>query len=231
MISKTQRLKFFIENFLRNFFPNFLLELRIMRLRSKYLPREFIKHVESLDNKSLVIDVGANIGIVSAYIAKTGADVISFEPNKHAYQELKKIAKRYPNIKTHESAAGVSNRKVNLFLHKNYDDKYSDYSESSSLNVDKLNVSANKFQKIFEIDFAIFLKKLPKKVSLIKIDIEGYEIELLNHLLDENALKNVDKIYLETHENKFDNLVHPTNLLKQRIKNEGLSYKFFYEWH
>ena len=66
---------------------------------------------------------------------------------------------------------------------------------------------------------------------MLKIDIEVFEIELINHLLDKNALNDVKKVYVETHEQKFTELAGPTEKLKVRIKAEGYENKFFYDWH
>ena len=61
--------------------------------------------------------------------------------------------------------------------------------------------------------------------------IEGFEIDLINHLLDKNALDHVSKVYVETHERKFTQLTASTEKLKIRIKAEGYENKFFYDWH
>jgi hypothetical protein len=95
----------------------------------------------------------------------------------------------------------------------------------------KPNVSNKIFEEIREINFSEFLQSLNLYVEFIKIDIEGYEIALINHMLDNNVLNNLGKIYLETHERKFDELIKPTQDLKARIKMEGYQAKFFYEWH
>ena len=96
---------------------------------------------------------------------------------------------------------------------------------------DKPNVSTELTEEINEIDFAEFLQRLNRKIDLIKIDIEGYEIDLLNHLLDKNSFKFIDKVYVETHERKFTALEKSTKELKDRIEREGLSQKFFFDWH
>ena len=87
------------------------------------------------------------------------------------------------------------------------------------------------FEKVEEIDFAEFLHSLNNNIEIIKIDIEGFEIELINHLIDEKCLKKINKIYLETHEKKFTDLIIPTKKLKERIKIEGFESKFFFDWH
>ena len=141
------------------------------------------------------------------------------------------MASRYRNIEIRNAAVGTKNDKVKLYLHKGYDSTDEDLSQASSLLAEKPNVSNDLFEEVAEIDFAEYLKSLNVPIELIKIDIEGYEIPLLNHLLDEKVLGNVNKIYVETHERKFKELSLPTEELKRRIVAEGYGDKFFYNWH
>ena len=159
----------------------------------------------------------------------SGADVLAFEPNKKAYQELIKSTSNYQNVDFYNVAAGVANRKVKLYLHKNTKHNDNDLTQASSLLIDKSNVSHEIYDVINEIDFSEFLQKF-KKIELIKIDIEGYEVDLINHLLDNCSLVNVKKIYLETHES-ISHLEKPTIKLKKRIKNMGLTNKFCFDWY
>lgn len=221
----------FIKSLLKNFFPSFFWWLRRLRYENKVLPREFVRHVKRISPFSLVIDVGANVGRVSEVLAHRGACVISFEPNSYAFEQLKGVALRYSNIQLRNEAAGIKNQKIELYLHKDMNYTNKDLTQASSLVSDKPNLSINNSELVNEIDFAQFLKSLVDPVELIKIDIEGYEIQLINHLLDENAIGNVKKFYVETHEQKMVDLVIPTNELKARIKTEGYEDKFFFDWH
>jgi FkbM family methyltransferase len=205
--------------------PALLRRLQIWKLKTA-LPKVFIQHVGKLNSRSTVIDIGANEGFVSECLAQTGAKVLAFEPNSKALGKLKEVAKKFPNIKVHGVAAGIKNSKRKLYMHL---DK--DMTQASSLKSNKPNVSKDDFEHIDEIDFAEFMAGVDGFVDLIKIDIEGYEIELLNHLLDKDALQRVGKIYLETHERKFTDLKDDTEKLKRRIDDAGLSGKFFYDWH
>ncbi len=202
-----------------------------MRRFKKILPPEFVRHLADLDSDSLVIDIGANVGLVSEILARTGATVIAFEPNEDALVKLNEIGKRFPKLDIKPVAAGIKNDQVKLFLHKDSQVTNADLTQSSSLKESKPNVSADLVQRINEIDFAEFLKAIDKEIDLIKVDIEGYEVELVNHLLDENVLQNVGKVYIETHERKFTELQESTRLMKLRVDNEGLSNKFFFDWH
>ena len=178
----------------------------------------------------MVIDVGANVGRISEVLAHRGARVISFEPNSKAFEELKNVAQRYPNINSRNEAAGIKNQQIKLFLHKDVKNSDRDLTKASSLISQKYNVSADNFESVKAIDFAQFLNSLNEPVELLKIDIEGYEIQLLTHLLNKKAIDNVNKFYIETHERKIDSLVIPTKKLKARIKKEGYEDKFFFDW-
>jgi len=223
-------MRFFIKLILKRIFPELFHSFKLNFFISKNLPREFVEHLNFLSKDHLVIDVGANIGMVSECLAKKGAKVISFEPNSKAYNELTKVAKKYNNIDAKNVAVGIKNRLVNLYMHKQSKLSTEDLTQASSLLHEKPNISTGIFEEVQEIDFAEYLKSLQRKVELIKIDIEGYEIQLINHLLDNDSLDNVKKIYLETHEKKFIQLVEPTMKLKQRIKSKGFEEKFCYDW-
>ena len=60
--------------------------------------------------------------------------------------------------------------------------------------------------RIDVINFSEWLKQFDK-IKFIKIDIEGYEVELLNHLIDSKDLQNIDYIFVETHEKKSKSLI------------------------
>ncbi len=215
---------------LKKITPQFFRNIELNRFMKHNLPVEFVNHINLLTKDHLVIDVGANIGMVSECLAKKGSKVISFEPNNKAFIELKKVAKKYNNIEIMNAAVGTEDKNVKLYLHKQSNSSRVDLTQASSLLAKKPNISTEIYEEVKQINFAKFLKSLKIKVELIKIDIEGYEIELINHLLDQNSLDNVKKIYLETHEEKIKELIVPTNKLKNRIKSEGFEEKFCFDW-
>jgi len=196
----------------------------------KNAPKEFAEALSRLNTSSVAIDLGANIGAVSVILADTGSQVFSFEPNPRAFGKMLANCKNYSKIIPYQLAAGVNNRMTQLFLHKDSLTSRKDLSQSSSLSRFKNNVSHDTFVWIFEIDFNAFISQIGY-VDLIKVDIEGYEIELMNHMLDNQTLDHVGAVFVETHENKNPLLVEPTLKLKNRISKSPYAEKVFFNWH
>jgi FkbM family methyltransferase len=199
---------------------------------NRRLPKYFLDDLKRLNERHTVIDVGANVGHISEILARTGASVISFEPSSRAYDQLNKISKKYPNIKPFKKAAGTQNREVKLYLNCDTDELPDrDLTQSSSLLVEKPNVSSAIFDTVDEIDFSSYLKSLNTQIELMKVDIEGYEIALVNHLIDTNTICLINNIYVETHECQFPELKEVTEDLKTKVEQLGLNNKFKFDWH
>tara|TARA_B100000989_G_scaffold231451_1_gene178259 strand:+ start:1982 stop:2653 length:672 start_codon:yes stop_codon:yes gene_type:complete len=220
-----------IKDYLNKYCPSLYNFLRKWYYKNKILPKEFIDHINKLNRTDVVIDLGANVGAITEILARTKSKVYAFEPNTKAFYILKKNMSKYDNVILYNSAAGIKNSNIKLYLHKDYNNSEDDLTQASSLNFNKENISQYNYEIVKEINFSKFLSSLNRKIEIIKIDIEGYEIKLINHLLDNGILNNIGKIYLETHENKNHLLKDDTLKLKDRIKKEGFEKKFFFGWH
>ena len=112
-----KKLKNLLKIILEQFNPKLLHSIKIRRFK-RILPAEFLNHLKRLNSRSLTIDLGANVGLVSEILAKTGSEVIAFEPNTNALSSLYSVADNFQNILVKPYAAGVKNQTVKLFLHK-----------------------------------------------------------------------------------------------------------------
>jgi len=172
-----------------------------------------------------VIDCGANIGEVTTFFHSHGAYVLAFEPNKYAYDILQEKYKNSNRVKC--IPKGVAGKKSSgikkMFLHEHAERDQVTYSTGSSILEDKENVNKNNYIEVELVNLCEFLKLFNKKVKVLKIDIEGAEVELLNDLMDEDLIRDIPYIFVETHEKKIPSLRKSTTTLKERIEEENYS--------
>jgi len=161
------------------------------------------KFIQSIRKDLIIsIDVGANVGkYTNLLLSETNSEIISFEPLKAAFRELKKIEKEYPNrLKVFNYAIGDENTNLEL----NFSDEKSEKATFSK-DIDKLSFfDHEKNKKImtdivtldsFFLDNSSLLNK--KYIDLIKIDTEGFELEVIKGAKDTIENKRPKYIQLE----------------------------------
>jgi len=191
--------------------------------RVKEASKEFNKYINSLPKGSFVIDVGANIGKFTNIFLKKGFKVHAFEPDPIALNELKKLCGNdNENLKLFEVAIGIKKESKKLYRYRKFDAENPETTIGSSL----LSFRSGKdkpFVEIECIDFISYLKNIDKKISLLKIDIEGAEVEILEKIIDEGIHKKIGRIYVETHERFSHRIALETVNLRLRLVEENIS--------
>lgn len=177
---------------------------------------------DMLSEGDVAIDCGANVGEVSAKMVEKGAKVYAFEPNPFAFEKLKERFKDTPNIVCINKGVWYKEDKIPLYFHQNNEVNPERHSVSSSILENKRNIDKSNFVEIDLVDLNQFIKSFSTPVKLLKLDVEGAEIEILNHLLDHNSLNNIAQVLVETHETQMPELFEPTNAIRNRIKKLGL---------
>ena len=170
-----------------------------------------------LQKGSLVIDAGANVGEFTKLFLDKGFKVHAFEPDTIALKELKKKCETSKELKLYEAAVGLKNERQKLYRYRKFDESNPYSTQGSSL----LNYRSGKnkpFIEIKVIDFIEYLKQQTDSISLLKMDIEGIEIDILNKIIDEDLHKKIKFIFVETHERFSHSLGLETAKLKLRIK-------------
>lgn len=176
----------------------------------------------SLKKNDIVIDCGANVGLVTEIFANKGALVYAFEPNPYAYKILHKKFKTASNVICKNEGVGVKEHKAKLFFHENSDQDPLYWSTGSSYLKSKPNVNSNNHIETKVIDLSRFIDKLNSRVKILKIDIEGTECELIDDLIEKKLINKIDLILAEIHANKIPELVVETNALKNKIKKNRI---------
>ncbi len=188
------------------------------KLRKKNAFAEFKRALGNLNKGSYVIDCGANVGEFTKLFLDNGFIVDAFEPDPIAINELKKKCKNNKNLNLFQSAVGLKDNTQKLFRYRKFDEN-DPYSTQGSSLLDYRSGTNKPFVEIKVIDFINHINKQKKEISLLKMDIEGSEIEILNKIIDLNMHNKIKYIFVETHERFSHKLGLETAKLKLRINN------------
>ncbi|WP_026952184.1 FkbM family methyltransferase [Algoriphagus mannitolivorans] len=185
----------FIKKFVRIIFSS----LGIKVFRENALPWGIdvfhdINKICGLDSIRIVFDVGANVGQSSkVYLEKFPKSLIfSFEPVSATFSQLVENTKNNERVKCLNLALGEKLSKVVIPIQ-----------EKSTLNSlsAKRNENLNSYSKLEKIQIetldSILLKLGVSCIDFIKIDTEGYEMEVLKGGLDALKKNKIKLIQLE----------------------------------
>jgi FkbM family methyltransferase len=177
---------------------------------------EFERAFRTLRPGDVAIDCGANIGRYATLMADRGATLYAFEPNPWAFAELERLLGDRPNVHLRQAAVGVHAGEAELHLHRHHDQDEVVWSVGSSLFESKPNVSADSLT-VEVVDLPAFIAGLDAPVALLKIDVEGSEIELLNALHAPDLLGGIRTVLVEMHDTKIDELRESGAALRQLV--------------
>lgn len=174
----------------------------------------------------VVFDCGANVGDVTAPLAATGATVHAFEPDPYAFAQLGKRVKGQDNVILHNAAVGVTAGSVRLMRAANFGDNPRGGSVKSTIiaggrNIDeaddaKIDVELISLPDMIRAEAA----KAGGEITFLKMDIEGAELDLLEHMQDQKLFDLVRLTVAETHENKFRDLRPRFAALRESVSAE-----------
>ena len=143
--------------------------------------KSFVKSIKKF-NPKVCVDIGAHTGSYTKLIInELDCKVISFEPNKYSFLKLKKLKSIFSN-KIYPFNYAITNQNKNLYLY--YGDRLSQLA-SLSKNLSKINFikNSNKNKILVKgITLDNFFNKHKNKFSridFIKIDVQGYNLEVL----------------------------------------------------
>jgi FkbM family methyltransferase len=183
---------------------------------------------KGLTRNDIVIDLGSHVGMAATQFSHTAGKVYAFEPHPQIFKELEAAARRYRRIVPINAAASTADGTASLFSDK--DPRPWKHTEGSTLVEGKSNLTYRESYDVKTVDLARFIKELGQPVRMIKMDVEGYEYRLINHLLDADVMAQVKMIHVEDHCDRVQNLAEERDRTLARINAAGLSDKFDFEW-
>ena len=181
-----------------------------------------IKNYIDPKKKNTIVDIGANIGSVSLPLAKLfhSSTIISVEPTYYAFSKLKKNLNLNSDLKKRIKIYNcfISNKKKKInFVHSSWN--FSQSSKKHKVHRGILKQTSNKTQSLSEL-----IKKQKRKIDLIKIDVDGYEIDVLRSG-QEIINKYKPVIYFELAPYLYKEFGYSAKILINFIKKD-LSYLF-----
>ena len=218
---------------LANILIKFLYKIKLIRIiLYKFIQKKKYKNFIGLklNQNSVVLDFGANVGDISQCIWDLyNCNIYSYEPNNNAFKILKKRFNNNEKIILINKSVGDKNEETKLYYHKLNDENRLKFSTGSSLLEHKENVDKKNYQTTVMVSIKEILDQFDY-IDLIKIDIEGYEYNILPEIT-KNKNK-IGKVICELHgssarKNKFLNnkYIEIVNILND-IDKENKWFKY-----
>lgn len=188
---------------------------RYLRLFAPQAQAQFDRAVAGATGR-ICIDLGANLGVHTRTLAAQASRVYAFEPDPWTAARLRENIADLPNVDVITAAAGTENGTLSLYRSAEFATDPEAASLSSSIMAAKRNVDTDNAIPVPVVDFIAFLRDLDTDIAVIKIDIEGAEVPLLEKLLDDPVLARIDHIFVETHESRIPDLAPRSEALRRR---------------
>ena len=165
--------------------------------------------LNSIFGRKVAVDVGANVGLFTEYCLDVGFErVLSFEPNREAVGEFRKMHSENPAVELRDIAVTGDGEPVELSVNPG-----NSLISSISKNVGENTISVQS-QSLNSI-----LSEF-EEIDLLKIDIEGAEYSLFEKTED-GLLNRAKNIILEFH----DNIDGRVDQLTDKLTSAGFRYK------
>ena len=183
------------------------LEARIHRYREHILTKKDASSFKSSD-KIIFLDLGSNLGQgynwFKKYYNHLNIKFELFEPNPYCCDELEKIPEvKSGKVRLNNFGVGINSGSYNLYgLDPNEGGKFA---QGGSIvkehNSDLYEVIENNAIKVNLINFSNYLESTSRKFEkiIVKMDIEGAEVDLLEHLIKEGTINHISILYVEFH--------------------------------
>lgn len=204
----------------------------IHSLRWNRNERDFLHFLKRIPNRGVVLDVGANIGIMSVWLGRrlTNAQIIAFEPIPHNIKALKRVLGYFKlaNVKVIEKAVGNYNGETEMIMPVLDDVKMQGLSHVVHESITDFNEGKKYTASMMRLDDYALLKGDEIELTAIKLDVENFEFFALDGARD-LIQKHKPLIYTELWENEnrekcFDLLTAYGYAIKVVHQNEWQLY-------
>ena len=163
--------------------------------------------------EDVLIDCGANVGAYARHMARSGARTHCFEPDPLAFATLAAHLGDAANVTLHAAAVGARAGEATLRRRSDFANDPLRLTQGSSL-VAALEGEA---MTVEVVDLAAFIAALPRPPAILKLDVEGAEVEILEALDASGVLGEIGAVFVETHDWLYPELADRTLALVERV--------------
>tara|TARA_B100000614_G_C14400903_1_gene433660 strand:+ start:67 stop:774 length:708 start_codon:yes stop_codon:yes gene_type:complete len=176
----------------------------------------FLKDQEELN----LIDLGANIGLFSIYVAPVCEKVFSVEPTPSHFSLLNELVDLagIENIYAYNLAVGTQDGEAEFNIHERN-------STMNSFVTHRTDPHSGKTVKVRTMTLNSIIDSLDiDRVGFVKMDIEGFENEIIFEESFEEALTKIDGLYVEVHDFEERGMMAQNfNKISDKLKSFGKS--------
>jgi FkbM family methyltransferase len=200
-------------------------------LQQAAIPRALASRILNMRPGDVCIDCGSHAGDITAIFRALGATVYGFEPNTNLFvQQMQRFR--------HDSGVTLINKAVwnqaaRLPLNALMMNGTPNLGGSSILQIDETDMYQQSVlqEEVEVIDLIPFVKDLTsrKRISILKLDVEGAEFDILDSLLKECLHHQIDSIFCETHARFFADGNTRLENLRRRLARENIT-NVYLDW-
>lgn len=165
-----------------------------------------------LTNLDVVLDIGANNGLFSLLMLHNGCKKIyAFEPNAESLINLNHMFRNENAVQVVEKAVYTTDNDLEFYIdphNTTIGSIFEHQVQSNKSDTQKITVPA--------ISLKTFIQETGlEKISLVKMDVEGAEYDIIDHLGDEMYEK-IDAFLIEYHDNTNNRVGRMIDILKRK---------------
>lgn len=178
---------------------------KIKTLKRDKNEKDFFAFLKLIPENTAVLDIGANIGIMTVHLARSikGVTVYSFEPMPNNISAFNRIINYFKlkNVKLFEIALGNSEGEVEMVMPVISNVRMQGLSHVVHDSIPDNNVGERFRVPLKMLDRMEEMMNCPQRISAIKIDVENFEFFVLDGARNLIA-KNKPVVYAELWENE-----------------------------
>lgn len=213
-----------------------------MNERQKKAWVELQTRISKLSKDSIVIDCGANVGNITQLFADSTAQVYAFEPDPKVFSILKKKFAHMPNFTLINKAVGMKDAYALLYRSPYYAENFIEESEKNTILHNALTRrrgggwqrmdTANTIE-VPVINFIEFVEGIlvgNGTISILKLDVEGMEVPILEELERKNLFGKIEFTIAELHPRRFPRDVRRIERLRELISRKYTPNRVNLDW-